>query len=41
MKKEDSLKLSEYVFSEPYSHLDINTVDDTIYRNFNKLEISK
>jgi hypothetical protein len=41
MKKDDALSLSNYVFSEPYSHLDINTIDDSLYRNFNKLEISK
>jgi hypothetical protein len=41
MKKDDALTLSNFIFSEPYSHLDINTIDDTIYRNFNKLEISK
>lgn len=41
MKKDDALALSNYVFSEPYSHLDIDTIDDSLYRNFNKLEISR
>ena len=40
MNKEDALKLYNYVFSEPYAHLDIDTVDNKIYRNFNLLEIN-
>jgi hypothetical protein len=41
MKKDDALQLNDYVFSEPYSHLDINTIDDSISKNFNHLEISR
>jgi hypothetical protein len=41
MKKDDSLKLYEYIFNVPYNHLDIDTLNDTLYRNFNKLEIKK
>ena len=40
MNKDDALKLYNYVFSEPYAHLDIDTVDNKIYRNFNLLEIN-
>jgi hypothetical protein len=39
MNKEDALKLYNYVFSEPYAHLDIDTVDNKIYKNFHTLEI--
>jgi len=39
MNKEDGLKLYNYVFNEPYSHLDIDTVDNKIYKNFNLLLI--
>jgi nucleoside-triphosphatase THEP1 len=41
MKKDDGLKLYDYVFNEPYSHLDIDTTNDTLYKNFNKLSIKK
>ena len=39
MNKDDALKLYNYVFSEPYAHLDIDTVDNKIYKNFNLLSI--
>ena len=39
MNKDDALKLYNYVFSEPYAHLDIDTVDNKIYKNFHTLEI--
>ena len=41
MNKEDGAKLYDYVYSEPYSHLDIDTLSDTLYKNFNLLEIKK
>jgi len=41
MKKDDGLKLYDYVFNEPYAHLDIDTLSDTLYKNFNKLTIEK
>ena len=37
MKEQDSLKLHNYVFDEPYNHLDVNTVENIYYKNFNKL----
>jgi hypothetical protein len=39
MRKDDALQLFNYVFDEPYNHLDINTIDNTYYKNFNKLII--
>lgn len=41
MKKDDATILYDYVFNEPYSHLDIDTTNDTLYKNFNKLTINK
>jgi hypothetical protein len=41
MKKDDGLKLYEYVFNEPYAHLDVDTLTDTLYKNFNRLTIKK
>jgi GTPase SAR1 family protein len=39
MNKDDALRLYNYVFSEPYAHLDIDTVDNKIYKNFHTLQI--
>jgi hypothetical protein len=39
LKKDDALQLFNYVFDEPYNHLDVNTIDNTYYKNFNKLII--
>jgi len=41
LNKDDGLKLYDYVFNEPYAHLDVDTLNDTLYRNFNKLSIKK
>lgn len=41
MNKDDAAKLYDYVFNEPYSHLDIDTLNDKLYKNFNLLEIKK
>jgi len=38
MNKEDALKVFNYVFDEPYTHLDIDTVDNKYYKNFHMLE---
>ena len=40
MKKDDLTTLYNYVFSEPYNHLDVDTVENQIYKNFNKLELN-
>ena len=39
MNQDDALKLYDYVFDMPYSHLDIDTVTNTYYKNFNELLI--
>ena len=41
MNKEDTLKLYNYVFDKPYTHLDIDTLNNNIYKNFNLLEITE
>jgi hypothetical protein len=41
MKKEQADILREYVFDAPYNHLDIDTLSETLYKNFNKLSIKK
>lgn len=41
LNKDDGLKLHDYVFDEPYTHLDIDTTNNKIYKNFNLLEIHK
>jgi hypothetical protein len=41
MNKEDTLKIYNYVFDEPYTHLDIDTLTNKLYKNFNLLEISE
>jgi energy-coupling factor transporter ATP-binding protein EcfA2 len=40
MKKDDLTTLYNYVFNEPYNHLDVDTVENQIYKNFNKLELN-
>lgn len=39
LKKDDALKLYDYVFDKPYTHLDIDTTNFTIYKNFNVLKL--
>ena len=39
MKKDDALKLYNYVFDKPYTHLDIDNTNSTIYKNFNMLKL--
>lgn len=41
MKSDDSLKLFNYVFDIPYNHLDVDTVLNIYYKNFNKLIINE
>jgi hypothetical protein len=41
MSKVDSLTLFNYVFDENYNHLDVDTVSNVYYKNFNKLEFIK
>jgi hypothetical protein len=39
LKKDDALKLFDYVFDEPYQHLDICTVTNKYYKSFNPLQL--
>ena len=39
LNKDDGLKLYNYVFDENYNHLDLDTVQNLIYKNFNILEL--
>jgi hypothetical protein len=39
MKKEDAKKLYDYVFDEPYQHLDVDAFENKFYKNFNYLNI--
>ena len=39
LNQDDGLILYNYVFNEPYSHLDIDTLTNELFKNFNKLEI--
>jgi hypothetical protein len=41
MRKDDAIKLYDYVFDKPYTHLDIDTTTDQIYKNFNLLTIKQ
>ena len=38
--KEDALKLFNYVYDAPYNHIDIDTVESKVYKNFNTLNIN-
>jgi len=39
LKKDDALLLYDYVFDKPYTHLDIDTCKDLLYKNFNLLKL--
>jgi hypothetical protein len=39
MNKEDALMLYNFVYDEPYTHLDIDTVDNKVFKDFNLLQI--
>jgi hypothetical protein len=41
MKEEDAKNLYDYIYNKEYSHLDIDTIENKMYRNFNLLEITK
>lgn len=40
MKKEDALKVHNYVFDAPYNHMDIDLVENKYYKNFNSLQFN-
>jgi hypothetical protein len=39
VNKDDALTIFNYVFSEPYAHIDIDLVNNKYYKNFNELKI--
>jgi len=41
LNKEDSLTLFNYCFDEPYTHLDLDTVENKLYKNFNLLHLEE
>ena len=41
LSKDDSLKLFNYVFDQPYAHLDIDTTESKLYKNFNELHFEE
>jgi hypothetical protein len=40
MKEDDAKKIFDYVFDEPYQHLDVDTFENKYYKNFNLLNIT-
>jgi hypothetical protein len=41
LNKDECQKLFNYVFDKPYTHLDIDTFENKLYKNFNLLEIEE
>jgi hypothetical protein len=41
LNKADALKLKNYIFDQPYNHLDIDTFENKIYKNFELLTIDQ
>ena len=41
LNKDDGLKLYNYVFDENYNHLDLDTVQNLTFKNFNLLQIEE
>jgi len=41
LKKDDALLVYDYIYNENYNHLDIDTVQNIIYKNFNMLELKE
>ena len=41
LNKDDGLKLYNYIYDSDYAHLDIETVQNIIYKNFNQLIIKE
>ena len=39
LDKKYHIQLFDYIFNAPYNHLDLDTLNSNIYKNFNKLEI--
>jgi hypothetical protein len=41
LNKDDGLKLYNYIYDDNYNHLDIDTVQNKVYKNFNELIIKE
>ena len=41
LKKDDALLVYDYIYNKDYNHLDIDTVQNLIYKNFNLLELKE
>jgi hypothetical protein len=41
MSRHNLIQLYDYCFDRPYQHLDINTTENKIYKNFNLLDIQR
>jgi hypothetical protein len=41
MNKDDALTLYDYIYDAPYTHLDLDTVNNLYYKNFHQLVISQ
>lgn len=41
IKEDDAKKIFDYVFNEPYQHLDVDAFEDKFYKNFNLLDIKQ
>jgi hypothetical protein len=41
MKQDNSLELFNFCFNEPYNHLDVDTILNKYFKNWNLLEIHK
>jgi hypothetical protein len=39
LNKDDAITIHNYVFDKPYTHLDVDTVESKIYKDFNLLEL--
>jgi hypothetical protein len=37
MNKDDGLTLYDYIYDQNYNHLDIDTLNNKIFKNFNEL----
>lgn len=40
MDKKHHIQFYDYIYDKPYNHLDIDTVDNKLYKNFNSLDIT-
>jgi hypothetical protein len=41
LAKSDAIQVFDYIFDEGYNHLDIDTVGNKYYKNFNLLDLKR